>query len=201
MEAIQDAVCRALGRRRVGRRWQPGDARRRVAARAGPARAHAARRPRPVRGLLPLPRRRGRRGTFADALPAIVNEPEPAVHVLVSIREDAWAKLDLFEGRIPRLFGNYLRVDHLDRTGAREAIERPVEEWNSRLAPGDEPYTLEPALVDAVIDAAAAGGLALAEDGARATRRAANAEEIEAPYLQLVMDRLWRATSRRAPTS
>src|SRR6185369_17437336 len=107
---------------------------------------------------------------------------------------DAWAKLDLFEGRIPRLFGNYVRVEHLNRSGAREAIERPVEEWNNRLAPGEHRYTLEPALVDAVLDAAASGGLTLTHDDPRADPTASSTEEIEAPYLQLVMDRLWRAT-------
>ncbi len=132
--------------------------------------------------------------TIADALPAIVNEPNLGVNVLLSIREDAWAKLDLFEGRIPRLFGNYVRVEHLNRTGAREAIVRPVEEWNNQLAPGEHRYTLEPALVDAVLDAAASGDLALTHEDSRADPTASSTEEIEAPYLQLVMDRLWRAT-------
>ena len=132
--------------------------------------------------------------TIADALPAIVNEPNLGVNVLLSIREDAWAKLDLFEGRIPRLFGNYLRVEHLSGAGAREAIERPVEEWNNRLAPGEQRYTLEPELVDAVIDAAASGGLALTNENRVADPNATSTDEIEAPFLQLVMDRLWRAT-------
>ena len=41
-------------------------------------------------------------GTFAREFPAIVNEPNLRVNFLLSIREDAWAKLDRFEGRIPR---------------------------------------------------------------------------------------------------
>ena len=57
--------------------------------------------------------------TFDFQFPLVVNEPNLRVHFLVSIREDAWAKLDRFEGRIPRLFANYLRVEHLDRDGAR----------------------------------------------------------------------------------
>ena len=80
------------------------------------------------------------------------------MNVLLSIREDAWAKLDRFEGHIPSLFANYLRVDHLDLEAAREAIEGPIEAWN-RIAPAtsEQPYEIEPALVEAVI-AAAAGG-------------------------------------------
>ena len=39
---------------------------------------------------------------------------------LVSMREDSIAKLDFFKGRIPNLFDNYLRIDHLDcAPGAR----------------------------------------------------------------------------------
>ena len=40
--------------------------------------------------------------------------PNLRVNVLLSIREDAWAKLDRFEGRIPQLFANYVRVEHLE---------------------------------------------------------------------------------------
>ena len=59
--------------------------------------------------------------------------PDLAVNVLLSIREDAWAKLDRFEGHIPLLFANYLRVDHLDLGAAREAIEGPIAAWNRTL--------------------------------------------------------------------
>jgi WD40 repeat protein len=135
-------------------------------------------------------------GTFAVEFPRIVNEPNLRVNFLLSLREDAWAKLDRFEGQIPRLFTNYVRVEHLDRGAAREAIEGPVEEWNRRFA-GERPYTIEPALVDAVIEAAAAGPLALAEggDGAALDANHAESDAIEAPFLQLVLERLWRATT------
>ena len=57
---------------------------------------------------------------FAAQLAEVINEPNLAVNVLISIREDAWAKLDRFEGHVPMLFANYLRVDHLDVGSARE---------------------------------------------------------------------------------
>ena len=71
-----------------------------------------------------------------------------AVNVLLSIREDAWAKLDRFEGHIPSLFANYVRVDHLDLEAAREAIEGPIEAWNRCCLHGEQPYEIEPALVE-----------------------------------------------------
>ena len=192
MNAMQDAACDSLGGDR-GARWKPGT------SVVGSLLAWT----RGVRLLVILDQfedyflyhgAESGEATIAGALPAIVNEPNLGVNVLLSIREDAWAKLDLFEGRIPRLFGNYLRVEHLSRAGAREAIERPVEEWNNRLGPGNRRYTLEPALVDTVLNAAASGGLALTHESARADPGPPISEEIEAPYLQLVMERLWRAT-------
>ena len=94
---------------------------------------------------------------FAAELAQIVNDPNLAVNVLLSIREDAWAKLDRFEGHIPLLFANYIRVDHLDADAAREAIEAPIAAWNATLEPGAEPFDIEPALIGAVLTAAAAG--------------------------------------------
>jgi WD40 repeat protein len=130
---------------------------------------------------------------FADQLVALVNEPNLRVNLLLSIRDDAWAKLDRFEGRIPHLFANYIRVEHLGRNAAREAIELPIAEWNRRLPPDEQPYRLEPALVDAVIDAAADGGLAPSTAAAAPPPAAPGVEVIEAPFLQLVMQRLWNA--------
>src|SRR5262249_31565821 len=133
-------------------------------------------------------------GTFFSELPHVVNEPSLRVNFLLSVREDALAKLDRFEGRIPNLFGNYIRVDHLTRGDAREAVEGPIAEYNRRQPEGAEPYGIEPALVDAVVDAAASGRLALAAAGNGALAEEAAAGKVETPFLQLVMERLWRET-------
>jgi hypothetical protein len=127
---------------------------------------------------------------FAAELADVVNDPALAVHVLISIREDAWAKLDRFEGHIPLLFANYLRIDHLDVDAAREAIEGPISAWNALLTPADAPYDVEPELIAAVLAGAATG---LAADG-EGTADAPAGDRVEAPFLQLVLERLWRAT-------
>lgn len=134
---------------------------------------------------------------FAAEFARIVNDPSLPVNVLLSIREDAWAKLDLFEGHVPSLFSNYVRIDHLDLDAAREAIEGPIGVWNQRLEAAEQPFAIEPALVDAVLTAAAGGGLALtaAVDSPEAEAQAAG-DRVEAPFLQLVLDRLWRETVR-----
>lgn len=156
-------------------------------------------------------------GTFAVEFPRLVNEPNLRLNFVLSIREDAWAKLDRFEGRIPRLFVNYVRVEHLQPEAAKQAIEGPIAEWNRRLPEGDAPWSVEPALVRAVVAATAAGRLAFdggfdgAGTGATTTDTAEGdrvpgldrdtvgappgPRAIEAPFLQLVMERLWRATA------
>jgi WD40 repeat protein len=125
--------------------------------------------------------------SFVDVLPAIVGSPL-RVNVLVSLREDALAKLDLFAGRVPGLFRNTLRLDRLDRDAARAAIERPVERYAEISG---RPVRVEPVLVEAVLDEVGAGRIEPALGGLGAVEGAEEHARIEAPYLQLVMQRLW----------
>jgi WD40 repeat protein/flagellar biosynthesis GTPase FlhF len=109
------------------------------------------------------------------------------VNILLSLREDSLAKLDRFKPRIPAVYANSLRLDRLDRGAGRAAIVNPVERWNSLQG---ERVGVDDALVSAVLDGVEAGriergvgGLGVVETNGRAA--------IEAPYLQLVMQRLW----------
>jgi WD40 repeat protein len=130
---------------------------------------------------------------FADEFAGVVNDPTLRVNVMVSLREDAWAKLDLFKASIPQLFSNYLRVDYLDRAAATEAVVKPIEELNRHLPEGEERYSIDDDLVAAVLDAAGSGRLALAAAGNGAEPEKVAGAQIETPFLQLVMERLWRA--------
>jgi hypothetical protein len=133
---------------------------------------------------------------FVVELPrAIANEGVRA-SFLVSIREDALAKLDAFEDRIPNLFGNLLRIDHLDRDAARRAIEEPIAMYNRRASPS---ASIEPALVETVLDEVRIGRVILG--GPHQVAPTQSPERIETPYLQLVMQRLWEdATSAGEPS-
>jgi Novel STAND NTPase 1 len=104
--------------------------------------------------------------TLAGELPRIVNARDLRVNVLIAIREDALAKLDRFKGPLPQLFTNYLRIGPLDRGGALRAINGPIEQLNERLPPGATPYSIEPALADAVLDATRVGQMALVRGAA-----------------------------------
>jgi hypothetical protein len=131
---------------------------------------------------------------FVAELARILDDPELAVHVLISIREDAWAKLDRLEGRVPSLFADSLRVDHLDPAAAREAIEGPVGAWNRTLPPGEEPYYVEGALVQAVLAEAAGVAFVAAASGEADPPEPGPAGRVEAAFLQLVLEPLWRET-------
>jgi len=133
--------------------------------------------------------------TFAYQFPKAVNRPDLRANFLISIREDALAKLDRFKGVIPELFENYLRIDHLSHEAAREAIERPIEAHNRLYATPGEEISIEPSLVDAVLEQVETGRDIWRETGNKTEgigKKISQADTfIETPYLQLVMTRLW----------
>jgi WD40 repeat protein len=126
-------------------------------------------------------------GSFAEALPMVLTSPY-RVNVLVSLREDSLAKLDRFTGRIPGLFSNTLRLDRLDRQAARAAIVRPVERFAELTG---VTVDVEEDLVERVLSEVGAGQIEPALGGLGAVDGADDGARIEAPYLQLVMQRLW----------
>jgi hypothetical protein len=130
-------------------------------------------------------------GTFAIEFPRAVNNPDLRVNFLVSIREDSLAKLDRFKGRIPNLFDNYLRIEHLDREQARKAIENPIERYNRLHVTDEQRVSIEAALVEAVLDQIRTGQVMLGESGGGIVKGEKAETRIETPYLQLVMTRLW----------
>ena len=108
-------------------------------------------------------------GALLHDLPELLADSR--VNVLVSLREDSLALLDVFKARIPDVFGNQVRLEHLDRDAARSAILGPIARWNELT--GDI-VEIEPLLVEAVLDDVSVG------------------RDVEAPYLQLVLERIWR---------
>jgi len=131
-------------------------------------------------------------GTFSYELSRALTRPDTALNVLLSIREDAYSKLDSFKGRIPFLYDNYLRIDHLDRAAARAAVERPIEQYNRLVAAPGGGISLEAELVDAVLDDVQTGQLALGQSAAGTAVAADGGDSrIETPFLQLVLERLW----------
>lgn len=132
-------------------------------------------------------------GTFGVEFPRAVNRPDLRANFLVAIREDGLAKLDRFKGRIPHLFGNYLRIEHLDREAARQAIIGPIERLNATPGEGEPTIDIEPALVEQVLTEVQTGQLTVGQagEGVVTTSSSDGPTRVETPYLQLVMSRLW----------
>ena len=126
-------------------------------------------------------------GGLLDLLPELVTRPGLRVNVVLGIRDDELARLDVFKARIPGLFSNYLRLDLLDRASARAAVLGPIERYNELESAAVE---IEPVLVESILGEVAAGRI----DSGLVGRGSAVEEDrtrIETPYLQLVLQRLW----------
>ena len=133
---------------------------------------------------------------FVERLAGLVGGSSPRVNVLIGIREDVLAELDSFKAAIPSLLSNRLRLQRLDRAAGRSAILGPVRRFNE-LAAGERNIEIEPDLVEAVLDEVAAGRVELGTAGRGVVTGRSDADEIEAPYLQLVMAQIWDVDTER----
>lgn len=130
-------------------------------------------------------------GSFAHALVTAMTVPNLRANFLLSLREDALARLDRFKGQIPFLLDNRLSIGHLTRSAGEEAVRKPLEQYNKEH---NAAISIEPALVNAVLEQVGSGKVALSRQGAGVrggVQTQEQREKIEAPYLQLVMTRLW----------
>lgn len=132
---------------------------------------------------------------FDESFARAVNRGDLNANFLLSLREDALSQLDRFETRIPNLMSNYLRLEHLNRDGAINAIRKPLDVYNAKLA-SEPPSAIEDALVDALIQQVQTGRVMLGQRvGHGAVTIAAPIDtrdvRIETPFLQMVLTRLW----------
>ncbi|MGA8053843.1 MAG: WD40 repeat domain-containing protein, partial [Burkholderiales bacterium] len=127
---------------------------------------------------------------FDAELGRAINRRDVDAGFLISLREDSLSKLDRFKKRVPALLANTLRLSHLDAGAAKLAILKPLDEYNRcRPEAAGRPVRVEPALVEAVLEQTIPGRLSIAATGGAEVE----AGRVEAPYLQLVLERLWNA--------
>lgn len=131
--------------------------------------------------------------SFEAAFARAINRRDVRVNFLLSLREDGLSKLDRFQGRIPTLLNNLLRLEHLDRKAAEEAITKPLDEYNVESGSGHAPMTIEPGLVNAVLDDLTKARVTpeLAGQGEVSESQKAPSTPIETPFMQMVLTRLW----------
>jgi WD40 repeat protein len=130
---------------------------------------------------------------FASELAAVVANSGLRANVLIGIRDDALARLDELKAAVPNPLANRLRLEHLDRRAGEAAIVGPIDAYN-RLVESDARVEIEPGLVQAVLDQVAVARVGRGVDGG-ADGEGTGA--IEAPYLQLVLERLWETELSR----
>ena len=122
--------------------------------------------------------------------------PESRVSVLIAIREDALARLDDLGWALPGVFDHTLRLEHLSVEAAREAILQPVAHLNT-MVPEVSQWSIDDELVDALLDQVTAGKVRVAPqvdldaEGDQTEESRIGHGQIEAPFLQLVLLRLW----------
>ncbi len=135
--------------------------------------------------------------TFPVALMHLLAQPECPIHVLIAIREDALSMLQRLAGSMAAVLRSYIQLQHLKPAAAIDAVEGPLEAYN-RFRPGAEPVYLESGLAEDVVkrlqsesvDADLAAPEATSQPGGGVDDVQIDIS-VQAPYLQLVMQRLW----------
>lgn len=135
-------------------------------------------------------------GRLAASLADCLSRGHLRANFLIAVREDAYAGVgELFQGRVENIYGNFLHLDYLGREAAEAAIRRPIA-IHAALHPRDGPSEIDDDLVSAVLDQVRTGQVLLEQSGhgtvAASNGPAPAGDEIETPYLQLVMTTLWQ---------
>ena len=126
------------------------------------------------------------------------------VNFLISLREDFYVDLNRLREAIPRIFDISLHIEHLEKKKAREAIIKPLEEYNKKVTleqPVDiDREKLVPALLEAIPQVKITEITSEDAQGGREKVQSEWENKIFAPYLQLVMTRLWKEMKNNSLT-
>ena len=124
--------------------------------------------------------------TLAVGLARVLDRREATPRVLLSVRDDALGEVARFGPQLPTLLQGPIRIGHLTREGAREAIVRPLQRYGELYGTEME---IEPLLVETVLDEVQTGGHLAPEIMAQPGM--GDEPGIEMAYLQIVLTRLW----------
>ncbi len=117
------------------------------------------------------------------------------LRLLIGIRDDSLHLLDRLRAAIPGVLDTTVRLGYLSETDVERAIRGPVRRYNERYREHAAPVEIEDALVTTLIkDLRESSGRATAEETGKGSA------QIELPYLQLTMTKLWEADGGRTAT-
>ena len=105
-------------------------------------------------------------------------------HVVISLREEFLASLNVFRRDIPTLLDSTYRLEYLKEDGAREAIREPAK----KVAATVEAQLIERILSDLNKASATAG---------MDTLTVRPEDTVELPFLQLICEQLWQASDKQ----
>ena len=140
----------------------------------------------------PIEKEKVAESSFFNQFPKVINDSRLRANFLISLREDGLAKLDRFKGRIRILLDNYLRLGHLNEDAATEAIKKPIDQYNKFY---NKNFSIEDSLVTKIVEEVESTRIRTLEGEGKGSLKeegeTSKEKEIETPYLQLVMTRLW----------
>ena len=84
-------------------------------------------------------------------LDTIVRDKSLDARLMIVLREDRYYLLDRLRLTIPDILENTLELGHLGDKAVREAITRPIDEFNARIRGGKNPVAITPGFVDRVL--------------------------------------------------
>lgn len=127
---------------------------------------------------------------FESELATAINTFNLNVNFLLSMRDDHLSQLDRLTMRIPNILDNTYRLQHLDESSARDAIQKPLDAYKEMIVPAVGPTEIEPKLVNELIKQCA-------------PKMSPSSDEIEsdmlyveASILQLALDQIWKKEKR-----
>ena len=123
-------------------------------------------------------------GSFLEILSDVIKSPEVRVHALIALESSALMKLNRLEGLLPDFWDNQYELKHFDKAAAKQAILGPIGRFNSKRS-NQVTVSLEreKMFVEQILEDVS--GQSHDRNGP------SSAWKVEAPYLQLVMQRLW----------
>lgn len=132
------------------------------------------------------------RDMFEAALSRIVSDTRSDVHVSLVMRDDGLFHLEKMQTHIPEVLTNTISIQGLSRTDAAEAIRGPVEQFNKLHGTR---YKVTDDFVERLLNQVSASKISRnKKTGSQASESATipDDEEIEAPFLQLSLQKLWQ---------
>jgi hypothetical protein len=108
---------------------------------------------------------------------AVLMQAAVDAHVVLALREEFLAGLEVFAREIVTIYDSKFRLEHLSDDGTKEAIVRPAESFG---------VSVEPALVEALKED-------LKKHDETAVAAVATIPGVELPFLQIVCKKLWES--------